>query len=1032
MKSIVPLFFLLFFASVMPQLHAGSGSDTALLLHWSFDRGQGTSVEDTSPNDLDGTVSADWAPAPGGHAVSLDGTSQKIVSVQLSEDKRFGKNSWTFSAMVKPLQFTIDAPQNQRRIFAFGTYPAAYLVIDIGGTGRLMCHFCHKDANGKLITTGGSSSIALARGKWSHIALVCNRETRKIWMYINGYAPQAVSMNPAFEGDFVLGGGLTVGSGWHNYMGLVDEVNVYRRALDKNEIAAEFKRLKPKFSIIESDQVLAAKKRAAAAASLDNVKGAWAKSDFETVRSLCRRVVNDERLDPQMRSYAHLRIAQSFQREKKIEDAKKAYKQIAATKAYPSVHRMEAHDVLKQISRQNRVDPQHDPRASRTSVPEISNFAFEVFVSPAGNDTNDGSRGDPFATLKRARNALRSAGKKGIKGPMAVRILPGTYTATETFTLDENDSGTEDAPIVYRAETFGKSIFYGGVKLSGFAPVTDTKVLERLPETARGKVLQCNLKALGITDYGELKVRGFAQPPSPPTLELFVNKKPMTVARWPDKGFVGIRRLIQPGSKADGTPSVFEYISDRHERWLAAEDPWLFGYFHFLWADATIKIGGIDPEKNTITTAEPYHYGGRGMSTRQGIQYYAFNLLEEIDTPGEWYLNRDAGILYLYPPVSLKNAETEISMLTTPMIELENVSHVRFEGLVFDLSRYIGIRAQNCRHCLITGCTVSRMAHNGIMIHGGEHNALIGCDIHTIGRRATEVTGGDRKTLTPAHHVVENCRIHFFGRIDRTYTPAIQLEGVGNRVAHNLMYNCPSSVMRIEGNDHLIEFNEVHNAVRESDDQGAMELFRNATYRGVVFRYNYYHQVGKTDGGTAVHGQAAIRLDDAISGIAVYGNVFHRCANGHFGAVQMNSGRDNMIDNNLFIDCRQGISGGWYPGNSVWKTLRAGNTPSGFYMGALYRSRYPKIATMLDDPGINHLWRNVFYKCPTIATRRANIDMLENAIYSDADPGFVNAAEGDFRLKPASPVFTDTAFRPIPFSLIGLYRDRYRPGYRNK
>ena len=78
-----------------------------------------------------------------------------------------------------------------------------------------------------------------------------------------------------------------------------------------------------------------------------------------------------------------------------------------------------------------------------------------------------------------------------------------------------------------------------------------------------------------------------------------------------------------------------------------ANDPWLFGYWHFLWADATIKIGKIDTEAKTITTAEPYHYGGRGMSNTQGIIYYAFNLLEEIDQPGEWYLDREAGILYL-------------------------------------------------------------------------------------------------------------------------------------------------------------------------------------------------------------------------------------------------------------------------------------------------------------------------------------------------------------------------------------------------
>ncbi len=147
-------------------------------------------------------------------------------------------------------------------------------------------------------------------------------------------------------------------------------------------------------------------------------------------------------------------------------------------------------------------------------------------------------------------------------------------------------------------------------------------------------------------------------------------------------------------------------------------------------------------------------------------------------------------------------------------------------------------------------------------------------------------------------------------------------------MAHNLLYDCPSSTLRIEGNDHLIEYNEVHSAVRESDDQGGMELFLNPTYRGVVFRYNYFHHNGKTGREPAVHGQAAIRLDDAISGVLIYGNVFYRSANGNFGAVQINSGRDNVIDNNIFAECKQGISGGWRPGNSAWRMIREGRAPA--------------------------------------------------------------------------------------------------------
>ena len=106
--------------------------------------------------------------------------------------------------------------------------------------------------------------------------------------------------------------------------------------------------------------------------------------------------------------------------------------------------------------------------------------------------------------------------------------------------------------MVYRAKEKGTVVFYGGRRLRDFRPVTDPAVLKRLPDEARGKVWQCDLKALGITDYGHLKVRGFAQPPSPPTLELYVDRVPMTLSRWPNEGFVGIRKAHQTRLKGKG------------------------------------------------------------------------------------------------------------------------------------------------------------------------------------------------------------------------------------------------------------------------------------------------------------------------------------------------------------------------------------------------------------------------------------------------------------------------------------------------
>jgi hypothetical protein len=203
-----------------------------------------------------------------------------------------------------------------------------------------------------------------------------------------------------------------------------------------------------------------------------------------------------------------------------------------------------------------------------------------------------------------------------------------------------------------------------------------------------------------------------------------------------------------------------------------------------------------------------------------------------------------------------------------------------------------------------------------------------------------------------------------------------------------------------------------------------MELFRNATYRGVVFRHNRFRNIGKTGSEGAVHGQAAIRFDDAISGMLVYGNLFVRSSNGNFGAIQMNSGRDNLVDNNLFVDCARGITGGWNSDNSVWRMLRENLNQPGFFTNELYLSRYPKIATMLDEPAVNHAWRNVFVQCGAMTTgNAANLDLFQNVKFN-TDPGFLGP--DDYRLKPDSPVFQQIGFRPQPLAEIGLYEHPLR------
>lgn len=1000
--------------------------DGSPLVYWKFAEGSGNSAQDLSGHGVTGSVRALWKNSETGHALFFDGTSRTVVSAQLPENLRLGKGSWSLMAWVKPQQFTIESRQNQRRLFAYGSYPKAFFCVDILGTGAISLYQVYQQ-DGKNLSASTITSTTLSLDRWAHVAIISDRQTATTQIYINGVLRAEQNSPPNFQPDLSVSGEFTVGNGFQNYLGMAEEVKLYGKALTRNEVKAEFAKLKTTFKIVPTASEVADDALVEVRDAIRSANDAWSRRDYGAVRTVLKPLINRTEVESHFRSYAHLRSAQSYVAQNRFLEAREEYSRIAANAAYPQVHRTEAEERVAELARRMKgILPLHDPATTRPTMPALPAVQERIYVSPEGKDTNPGTQAAPLATLDTARERVRKALTKARRGAIEVALLPGLYKVTDTLLLGKEDSGTPNSPVIYRALKPGTVTLYGGTRLKDFKRVTDPAILRRLPEEARGKVVQCDLKAMGITDYGSLAVRGFGQPASPPTLEVYVNQKPMTLARWPNQGFVSPAKLVEPGSPVTGKPSAFTYSDDRHARWTEADDAWLFGYFHYLWADATIRVGKIDSMTKTLTTAKPYSYGGNGMSEEQGIKYYAFNLLEEIDQPGEWYLNRKTGILYLYPPTDLAQATVEISLLSRPMVIGKGVSHTYFEGLKFDLARFDGIVLDNATDCSLVGCTVSRMAGSGIKILGGERDTIRSCDIHTIGRRATEVIGGERATLTPGNHLVINCRIHDFGRIDRTYTPGVQLEGVGNRVLHNLFYNCPSSAMRIEGNDHLIAYNETHDVLQESDDQGAMELFGNPTYRGVVFRNNLFHHLGSGANDKLRNGQAAIRFDDAISGMLVYSNIFYQSANGHFGSVQINSGRDNIIDNNLFVDTVQGISGGYGAGNHVWQTVREGKSPSTFYTNPLYMSRYPEMRTMMQEPGINHVWRNVFFKVGRDMTgNRTALELLANTIATD-DP-FMDAGKGDFRLKAALPGFDTIGFRHIPVEDIGLYPDAWRP-----
>ena len=726
---------------------------------------------------------------------------------------------------------------------------------------------------------------------------------------------------------------------------------------------------------------------------------------FEKAREQYALLMKETLLPMPVRGIAALAVAQTWRQESKLAEAANAF-QTAAGMTNPVPHlRLEAEACATECANLLAGKPARDPEANRQRLRPLPSPAVTYFVAPGGSDAQEGSIQKPFATLERARDAIRAQKTRDELPPggVTVYLRGGTYPVTNTFTLTDIDSGSVGAPVVYRAWQDEKPVFDGGFRVRGFKAVRDAAVLARLPPEARGKVRVADLKAQGYASLDAQKSYGYGLN-NKTMRELYQDGKPLQVARWPNSG------SVKTGEVLDPTNRVFAFASDRLARWAQAADPMANGYWYHLWAVCAVPVA-INAAAGTITLTD--RPGGYGI--RADHPFYVLNLLEEIDQPGEWYLDRANGLLYVWPVKHPWFSRLVLSRWDQPFIEARHVQEVAFQGLTFEYGQQHGLVLNECVNVTVAGCVIRRLGGTALTALQSANLKVYGNILHTLGHTGMHVGGGNRKNLTSGQLVIENNDVGDFGRCSRTYNPAVLLEGCGARVAHNHFHHAPSSAMRIEGNDHLIEFNQVDHVVQESDDQGAIDMWGNPSYRGVVIRFNRWQDVG---GGEIPCGQAGIRFDDAISGMLVYGNLFERTSNGHFGGVQIHGGQNNIIDNNIFTGCRYGVSfSPW--GRKRWNEFLSRSHIQDLMFNDVnvrqppYSRRYPDLADLDRAVDINSIWRTLFVGAEQPFYKKPNgTDTWDNQVFAE-EPDLRTDASG-------------TTFRPLPLTEVGLYDDPLR------
>ncbi|MDZ7616959.1 MAG: right-handed parallel beta-helix repeat-containing protein [Patescibacteria group bacterium] len=654
--------------------------------------------------------------------------------------------------------------------------------------------------------------------------------------------------------------------------------------------------------------------------------------------------------------------------------------------------------------------------------------ARDIYVAKTGSDGNPGTQEQPLATVEKAVELMRGAGAG------TIWIGAGEYELGGGVRLDAQHGGTADSPLVIRGTERDGTRLSGARVVSGFRPLSPEEAAPLVSEEAKSRVVVADLAEQGFPPLDPMPSQHRAHQLE----EVVFDDRPMQSARWPNEDFAVFNEVIDPG--ASGTthwvqrevyrPGSFRFPGDRAKHWNFERGVWLHGFWCYEWCDEILKADHYKPESGELRLAVKHAYGvGSPWRKDSKHPFYAIHVFEELDQPGEYYLDRQNNRLYFWPPGDIGQKPVRLTVCKAPIILADGVSHLVIRDLTVENGRGTGVQMRNCRHARIENCLVRNLGGTGIDL-SGSHVAAHGCEVTQTASRGISIHGGDRKTLTPGHCEVTACHVHHVGRLDWGGGRGVTVGGCGNRAANNLVHHTPTGAFSYGGNEHVLELNEVHNVCIHYSDVGVFYTGRDWASQGNVVRWNYIHSSVNNAG----HGSSGIYLDDCDSGDTVVGNIVF---GGVGRGVLLGGGRDNTIRGNIFIDLPVGIHvdargprGITLDKPGSWNLLAKCEAVD--YLSALWRERYPRLAkTMENEPLLpmgNVMHGNVIIGCKrpfglSKEVKEEWLDRKDNLIKELADfPAIPTVESGKpLDLSVLAAIWQAVpGFEPIPIERIGL------------
>jgi hypothetical protein len=672
--------------------------------------------------------------------------------------------------------------------------------------------------------------------------------------------------------------------------------------------------------------------------------------------------------------------------------------------------------------------PAPPPPPPTGTPPTAAGANLYIAPAPAGSDSNPGTAAQPFATLERARTAVQAVKASGLPaGGVTVWIRGGVYERTATFTLGSADSGTATSRITYKAYPGETPRLVGGKALdpSWWSLVTSADSRwSRLSAAARGKVYKIALGARGLSGFGAYATRGGNWRPSIDftwAAELFFNGSRQTVARWPNLGARATGIADGQAISSGGTAYTVDWSGGTLPANLATAVSRGEAYCTGVpngWSGLTARVTSVSGGTLTIQRDD-----GGGWLTGTGYWYQDFlhgnpffvhNVLEHLDSPGEYWLDTASGDLYFWPPSALDLGTATVSMLTTPLVSINGASYVTLDGLTIEAGRGDLVRITSGSSNLVQASTLRNAGRAAVRIYAGTSgNGVLGGEIAYSGDEAVRLDGSG--------NYVRNADIHHATQLAvNQYFPAISIWGNGNTVANNAIHDCQDQAIKFHDNNHVIEKNDISRTNWYSSDSGVIYAVTSVNPgTGNVIRYNYIHDVYNWWAQNNLHwapwpysdgDNNGIYLDDNWADALVQGNVIrnisHHCIM-HGGGG--NAGPRVVIQDNILEGCGNGYS---------LAERAAYNASVRSYGGMPYGSMFRRNTLGLNNAEIVNGWLERVV--PYFQDYSGNVgNPYQGSLYG-VDPQWVDPNDPKKGLKASSPVLSIPGWQPIPFSQIGI------------